>query len=628
MEKAIKNLLDLRKSSAGNTSMQALEATRLPGAAAFVIGPSILNGNLDEAELSRIKAERDALEIELSQQKANYESELARMREELEAELEKIRTEHAELKGDYEWLLEKYRLKVAKIFGRSRERFAVDGQMVIEGDFGEEEPAGTPPEFEAEPEPEETTITYTRPKRYPGQKADKFANLEERTVEHELPEEERICGECGETLPELAPAVSRRVEVIPPQARVVKTVRHRYGPCAHGCGNTECDGDGADDSPQIIDAPMPQPALPHSIATESAIANVITQKYQFGLPLYRQQQQWKMLGVDISRQTMANWVIMAALTWLILLFSRMKEILLTGDIIMADESSLQVLREPGRPATSKSYMWLFRTAPRAGRAIVLFEYRATRSATVPKTFLKNYRGFLCADGYAAYYSLPGVDLSSCWMHARRGFADALKALPAHDRAKPCLASEGLRFCDGLFKIERGIRQSTDEERFEARIKKSAPLLEKFKSWLDANVSKTGSNTHIGRAIRYALNYWDTLKTFLKDGRLEIDNGASERSIKSFVIGRKGFLFANTPDGAKASAISYSIVETAKENNLKPFEYIKHVLETLPNINVKDLSALDALLPWSDSLPSNCKQTHFNPNEGRPKTEQASDPVAM
>ena len=418
--------------------------------------------------------------------------------------------------------------------------------------------------------------------------------------------------------------------MIPPQARVVKTVRHRYGQCKHGCGdgNGEGEGEGEGEGAQIVDAPMPQPALPHSIATESAVANVITQKFQFGLPLHRQQQQWKMLGVDISRQTMANWVIMASLMWLILLYGRMRDFLLAGSIIKADESPLQVLREPGRPATSKSYMWLFRTTPRAGPPMALFEYKETRAANVPRAFLKNYSGFLCVDGYSAYYSIPGVEAASCWMHCRRGFADALKALPANDRSKPCLAGEGLGFCDSLFKVERGLRHSTDEERFAARLEKSVPLLAGFKSWLDANVSRTGPNTHIGRAIRYALNYWDTLNTFLKDGRLEIDNGASERSIKSFVIGRKGFLFANTPDGAKTSAISYSIVETAKENHLKSFEYIKYVLETLPNIDTKDLSALDALLPWSSSIPSQCRQNCACANEPHPGVEQPADPVAV
>jgi hypothetical protein len=315
---------------------------------------------------------------------------------------------------------------------------------------------------------------------------------------------------------------------------------------------------------------------------------------------------------------------MASLMWLASLYDRMREVLLAGDIIMADESSLQVLREPGRPAEVKSFMWLFRTTPRAGPPIALFEYNTTRAAKVVKKFLRNFTGYLCTDGYAAYYSVPDVANVSCWMHCRRGFADALKALPAQDRGKPCLANEGLKFCDDLYKIERDLRQSTDDERREARLKRSAPLLARFKPWLDASKARTGTNTHIGRAVRYALKYWSTLNAFLADGRLEIDNGTSERSIKSFVIGRKGFLFANTPDGAKASAISYSIVETAKENGLNPYEYIKHVLEALPNIDVKNQSALDALLPWSESIPCHCKQDCKG--AGKPSAADGTPPV--
>jgi transposase len=514
--------------------------------------------------------------------------------EELEALNAKLQNQLDELTAKYEWLLEKYRLKVKQVFGRSREM--VDGQIILEGVFDEAESEADT----AIPDPsyeEATKDIPKRPTRYKGQKEDKFGFLPVERVEYELPEGERSCVLCEKPLPKLAPVVSRRIDVIPAQIRVIEDVRNVYAGCK--CCEDEREGSG------IVNAPMPERAIPRSIATESTIAYVIAQKYQFGLPLHRQEAQWQMLDINISRQTMANWVILSTDYWLRSIYERMHQLLLQRDIIMADESTLQVLKEKGRPATSNSYMWLYRSG-RDGPPIVLFDYQTTRAAKHPERFLGGFAGYLCSDGYAAYYNLPSVTNCSCWSHARRKFFDALKALPKNSQTEDCAAFVGVQFCDKLFDVERELRDKTSQERFEGRLQKSEPILVEFKEWLDYMKPRAAKKTQLGTAVNYCLKYWVTLCSFMKDGRLEVDNNRSERDIKLYVTGRKGWLFSNTPGGATASAIAYSLVLTARENHLKPYEYIKFLLESLPNSDVKDQEVLDSFLPWSASIPESCK----------------------
>jgi hypothetical protein len=314
------------------------------------------------------------------------------------------------------------------------------------------------------------------------------------------------------------------------------------------------------------------------------------------------------LGVELSRQTMANWMIRGA-DCLKILYDRLKVRLLERDILHADETTLQVLHEEGRAPESKSYLWLYRSG-RDGPPIVLFEYKPTRAGDNPKEFLKGFRGYLHADGYSGYHSVEGVTLVGCWAHARRGFADALKALSPQAQKK-AVAAEGLAFCNKLFEIERDLKDASPEERLAARRERSAPLLAQFRLWLSeksATVLPTGAT---GKAIGYCNNQWKPLTAFLLDGRLELDNNRSERSIKPFVIGRKNWLFANTPKGASASAVIYSMVETAKENGLNPTAYLTHVFERIPNINTKDVAEIEKLLPTFKDLPAELRMSTKN-----------------
>lgn len=514
--------------------------------------------------------------------------------EHLLAENARLQAQIDELTAKYERLLKQYLLKVRKIFGRSRE--IIDGQTVLEGVFNEAEVESDT--TQPEPAVEEVTETITKlVKKFPGQKKAKLEGLPIERIEYELPEEARNCDNCGTPLPELKPIIRTRVETIAAQIKVIEEVQHVYGPC-NKCDINESEEHG------IVNAFMPEAAVPHSIATESTIAFVIVEKYQYGLPLNRQETMWRMADLHISRQTMANWVILASDMWLRKIYDRMHFYLIQRDIIMADESGLQVLHEKDRPATSKSFMWLYRSG--TGPPIVLFEYRQTREAKHPEKFLSGFSGYLCTDGYVAYYSLPAVINVSCFAHGRRGFYDAFMALPKKARAKSSASYQGLHFCDRLFDVERSIRSLEPQDRYKERLAKSQPILNEFKTWLDLMRPKAEDKSYLGKAVKYCLNQWDTLCNFMLDGRLEIDNNASERCIRNYAIGRKGWLFANTPKGADASAIAYSIVQTAVANKLKPFEYIQYLLKNMPNSNIKDHVVLDSFLPWSDTIPDSCK----------------------
>lgn len=503
---------------------------------------------------------------------------------ELEAKLEK---ERLESEAKIKWLEEQINLHLSK-------RFGVSSEKILKGQLGL--PLFNEVEKEANldlPEPTVETITYRRRKKS-GQRQLMLENLPVETIEYRLPEEEQVCSCCGGNLHEMSTEVRQELKYIPAEVKVVKHVRHVYS-CRH-CEHEEIET-------PIQTASMPKPVISGSLASPSIVSHIMNQKYVEGLPLYRQEKQFRRMGLTLSRQTMANWMISVADQWLTPLYERLHQLLLKFDIVHADETSLQVLHEPGRPATSKSYLWLYRTGIE-GPPIVLYDYQETRAGENPKKFLTGFKGYLQVDGYAGYHKVENVTLVGCWAHSRRAFTDVLKALPANS-IKPVAATEGLQFCNQLFAIERELKKLEPEERYKERLEKSKPVLEAFLSWLKTQEQKVLPQSGLGKAVTYCLNQWDKLVAFLEDGRLEIDNNRSERAIKPVVIGRKNWLFSNTPQGARASAMIYSIVETALANKLNPYYYLRYLFEQLPNIDLTDINALDQLLPWSTSLPVFC-----------------------
>jgi hypothetical protein len=340
------------------------------------------------------------------------------------------------------------------------------------------------------------------------------------------------------------------------------------------------------------------------IASPSLAAHIANQKYCLALPLYRQEQKFKHNNLNISRQNMANCIVYSALNWLQSIYNALKSILLHFQVLHADETSAQVLKENGKPAESKSYMWMYRTGCDAENHIVLYDYKSNRRHENPKNFLEGFSGYLHSDEYQAYDNLQsGITVVGCWVHVRRKFADILKSLPDYNKPDS-LAVRAVKYYDDLFELEheyaKFLPNNNFNEQYEARLKQSKPLMDEFFDWAASvygkNIRAT-SQSNMGKALAYALNQRTHLENVLKDGRLELSNNRAERSIKPFVIGRKNWLFSNTERGAAASSLFYSIIETAKENGLK-YEYLKFIFETAPNMNLAgNPDAVKVLLLW-------------------------------
>ncbi|WP_245837402.1 IS66 family transposase [Virgibacillus phasianinus] len=495
--------------------------------------------------------------------------------------------EKEELEAKIKWYEEQFRLSQQRQFGSSSEKTNPD-QLSL---FNEAEASAD----STVEEPTIEIITYKR-KKQRGQRDGKLENLPSETIEYRLPTGEQACSCCGGELHEMSTEVRREIEIIPAQAKVKKHVRYVYS-CRH-CERNEIET-------PIVTAIAPAPVYPGSLASPSAMAYTMTQKYVESMPLYRQEKHLERFGLSISRQTLANWIVYGANTWLNLIYDEMYVHLLRQDIVHADETTLQVLSEPERPATSTSYIWMYRTG-REGPPIIMYDYQQTRASKHPRRFLENFHGYLHVDGYAGYNGIADVTLVGCWAHARRKFTEALKALPESASTSAVKGKEGLAFCNQLFQIERDLKDVSPVERYEQRLERSQPVLEAFSAWLREQTPRVLPKSALGQAIKYCRNQWDRLGSFMKDGRLEIDNNRGERSIKPFVIGRKNWLFSNTAKGAKSSAIIYSVVETAKENGLNPFNYLSYLFETLPNVDTTDKNNLVQLLPWSPTIPMECR----------------------
>lgn len=516
------------------------------------------------------------------------------------------------LTGRLQWLEEQFRLAQRRRFGASSERTQSLPEQIALFNEAEVEASQT-----AE-EPTYEQITYRR-RKAAGRREQLLADLPVERIEYRLGDEERQCPQCEGHLHEMSTQVRRELKMIPAQVKVLEHVRYVYA-----CRTCERE---ATQTP-IVTAPAPAPTLPGSLASASALAHVMSQKFVEGLPLYRQEQAFARLGVELSRQTLANWMLRASERWLEPLQRRMHQHLLQQPILHADETTLQVIKEPGRDGKSQSTMWLYRSG-RDGPPIVLFDYQRTRAGKHPAAFLRGFTGCLHVDGYAGYDGLPNVTLVGCWAHVRRYFNEALTALPPDARTGRSVAQEGLEFCNRLFAIERELAEASPAGRLTQRQLRSRPMVDAFRAWLDEHAPQVLPKSTLGKAIAYARKQWPKLTRFLADGRLELDNNRAERSIKPFVIGRKNWLFANTPRGARASALIYSIVETAKANGLNPFAYLEHVFTELPNRNVEDEAVLDALLPWSPSLPDACRvQTGKSPSTSSTSTDIVTETATV
>jgi transposase len=488
------------------------------------------------------------------------------------------KAEYESLKQQVAWLMGQLKLSKHRQYGISSEKSEYD-QL---GLFDEAE--ATACISDAEPGLEEVKAYRRKKSRDAAERLP--SDLPVEVIEHELPTDQQVCPKCSGHLHVMGRETREELKIIPAKAVVLRHVQHVYA-----CRCCERTGE----SVPIVKAPMPEPVMKGSFASPESVAHIAVQKFVMGVPLYRQEQEWERNGIKLSRQTMSNWLLRCAEDWLTQVYDKLHEQLSAREVLHADETTLQVLREPGRKAQSKSYMWLYRTSGDAQQQIVLYDYQPSRSGEHPAAFLKKFSGFLHTDGYAGYHSsLPDkITVVGCWAHVRRKFDEALKVLSEKQRAR----SESLRgkqFCDRLFSLERDFAGLPPDERYLARLEQSRPMMEDFFNWAD----RAGAlpKVPLGQAIRYALDQQRWLSNVLLDGRLELSNNRAERSIKPFVIGRKNWLFNNTPKGAAASAMIYSLIETAKENGLNPHEYLMRLFHTAPNL--QDGDSIDALLPWN------------------------------
>ena len=421
-------------------------------------------------------------------------------------------------------------------------------------------------------------------------------DLPVREVVCTLVEEDQYCGNCNTKLKVLGTKfVREELEYIPAKLRIVRYVQTVY----------ECPKCKHTAYPYIMKAPTPSSLMNHSLASPSSVANVMYQKYVNGMPLYRQEKDWEQLGIALSRPTMANWIIRCSEDYLKPLISHLHKKLLERDIVHCDETVVQVLKEKDKAPQTKSYMWLYRTGNDDKPSIILYDYQPSRNGNHAVEFLKGFKGYFHSDGYSGYNKLSDMIRCGCWAHLRRKFIEAIPSKSSQD-APLTLAEIGRNYCDQLFHIEDSLKNLTSEERYSKRLELEKPVLEAFWCWIDSITALKGSA--LGKALVYANNQRPYMENYLLDGRCSISNNAAENAIRPFTVGRKNWLFADTPKGASASAAVYSIVETAKGNGLNVYTYLQYLLMYMPDTQWQsEPELLEGLMPWSPDVKEECKQ---------------------
>ena len=495
------------------------------------------------------------------------------------------RAEYDELKLQNQWLLEQLGLAKKRQFGSSSERIQEElmDQLAFSLNEAEAYAYGT-----KSATPEQIAVKAHERKRQSGSVTDIVPEgIPAEVVEHRLSHEERTCTSCGTVMEEIGKEVRRSLQMEPARFWIREDVYYTYA-----CKKCEEETGEAN----ILKTPKEPLLCPGSFASAEAVAHIMTQKYVMYSPLYRLEQEFHREGLKLSRQTMANWLLNASDTWLRPIYDVLHMELCRETVLHGDETTLQVLKESGKAATSKSYMWLYRTSGCAEHPIVLYEYQPNRKAEHAEEFLKGFSGWLHADGYQGYHKLPeNIRVVGCWAHARRKFDEALQTLPKEER-KNSLAAAGECYCTRLFRLEESFAELTPEERYNKRLELEKTVLDALLAWANETISKAAPKSALGKALYYLLEQWPYLVRYLEDGRLELSNNRAERSIKPFVMGRKNWLFANTPAGAQSSAVIYSLIETAKESGLDPYRYLVWVLKSAPSLSQVDERWADKLLP--------------------------------
>lgn len=535
-------------------------------------------GNSKDSKILEYKDTISQLNITLTTQTERIKS--------LQKTLEVDRLEKENLRQQIEYLTK-------KLFGTSSEkRKEVDGQLNLFDEAEQEADSSWNLEL-----PDDITVPAHK-RKAKRTHAELFKNVPSCDEIISLPEEERNCPSCGTQIECIGKEfVRHEFRFIPAKGKVVNIYRETYK-CP------ECAVSEENPDEQIfVKAPVTDALIPGSYASESVVAWVMNQKYQNGMPLKRQEQDWSQLGVALNRGTLANWVIYCAEHYFSPVYDYFHRQLRGRQYLMADETRVQVLKEPERNPETDSWMWLFRSGEDGLPPIVLYHYTETRAKYNAESFLGGFSGYLETDGYQGYNNLPGIKRCSCWSHTRRYFIDAVPKGKEYDYSIP--AVQGVQFCSKLFECERysKAKNHSADQRKEFRLTKEKAVLEAFWNWLDQQ--KPVKGTRFDKAVNYAQNRKDTLMTYLEDGHCSFSNNLSENAIRPFTVGRKNWLFSASPKGATASAMVYTMVEMAKANDLNTYKYLTYLLTQRPNEGMSD-ELLEQLTPWSEAAKASCQ----------------------
>lgn len=386
--------------------------------------------------------------------------------------------------------------------------------------------------------------------------------------------------------------VREEIHITPAKVERVQYIQHSYA-----CPQCREDGEST-----IEKAIVPVPLINHSMASASAVSYIMYQKCINCLPFYRQEKDWEQLGVKLNRGTIASWFNTCALEYLAPVYDRLHEYLLKQSVLHADETTCQVLNEDGKAPESKSYIWLYTSGAFEEHRILIYEYQPSRGGYHAANFLADYRGFVHTDGFSGYNRLRDITRCGCWAHLRRYMFEAIpKKKGSFSEASP--AYTGYAYCIQLFQIEKELKDLEPEERQIKRLELELPVLDGFFKWIDGTNALGGSK--LAKAIHYARNQRPFMENYLLDGRCSISNNAAERAVKSYVMGRKNFLFHDTVKGARASAVVYTLAETAKANGINIRLYLETVMIKMLDYKNEPDSILEELMPWSEAMQQSC-----------------------
>ena len=488
-----------------------------------------------------------------------------------------------------------------KLFGSSSEKRVIDfpGQLNL---FNEAELEQDPSIAETEELPEILPEETPKKRKTRATDAERFKGIPVIKKYIDIPEEDKTCPVCSTPLVKIGEEFVRRELVfIPAKLKVVEIYSFNYS----------CPECSKRDIPVIKKGKDGKPHMLYGMASAGTVAWVMYQKFCNSLPYCRQEKDWKQYGAAITRATMANWVIRNSEAFFRPMYEYFHRKLLERNFLMADETPLQVLHEEGRRAQTKSYMWLFRSGEDGGIPIILYKYSPTRAGDNAVEFLQEFNGYLMCDGYSGYNKVSNAKRTACWAHIRRYLTDAIPKGKQLDYTQPSV--QGMMYINQLFHLEDVIKaeHSSFDAIKKARLEKEKPIVEGFLSWLDKQNPVRGSR--MDKAVTYIQNRRDYLMTYLEDGRCSFSNNLSENAIRPFTVGRKNWLFCDTPHGAQASAIVYTMVEMAKANGVNVYHYLTYLLEKLPDDSMSD-NELDQLAPWNEKVKIEIERRAKNSNQ--------------